>query len=60
MERYEIKKVTEGQYKNKSLIFHLVDMDRNNFEFVIANTNLKSFNLRLVQNTSNISKINDK
>ena len=41
MERYEIKKVTEGQYKNKSLIFHLVDMDRNNFEFVIANTNLK-------------------
>ena len=48
MERHELKRVTEGALKNKSLIFHLVDSDRNNYEYVIANTNLKSLNLRLV------------
>ena len=47
MERHEIKRITQGKFKNRSLIFHLLD-DRNNFEFLVSNVNMKSFNLRLV------------
>ena len=49
MERYEIKAITEGKFKGRSLVFHILDYTlRKNYEFVLNSTNLKSFNLRLI------------
>ena len=49
MERYEIKAITEGQFKGKSLLFHIQDYEtRKNCEFTVSNTNLKSMNQKII------------
>ena len=47
MDRYQLKRVTQGKNHRKSLVFHFQDIQtRRNYEALLNHVNSKGFNVR--------------